>query len=58
MTIKQKVEFAIEEWMKTKDKRKKKLVLMWNEDIPELADIILKEIDYALVLFDETGSKK
>ena len=48
MTIKQKIEFAIEEWMKTKDHRKKKLVLLWTEDVPELADEILKEIKFAV----------
>ena len=44
MTKKQHIEFAIEEWMKTKDKRKHKLVLLWTEDIPELADKILAEL--------------
>jgi len=48
MTIKQQIEFAIGEWMKTKDTRKKALVLLWSEDIPEIANRILVEINYAL----------
>ncbi len=44
MTLKQHIEFAIEEWMKTKDPRRKKLILFWSEEIPELTDRILKEV--------------
>ena len=59
MTIKQQIEFAIGEWMKTKDTRKKALVLLWSEDIPEIADRILVEINYALAKeSDVQGGKK
>ena len=60
MTIKQQIEFAIGEWMKTKDTRKKALVLLWSEDIPEIADRILVEINYALAKESDVqgGEKK
>ena len=59
MTIKQQIEFAIGEWMKTKDTRKKALVLLWSEDIPEITDRILVEINYALAKeSDVQGGKK
>ena len=60
MTIKQQIEFAIGEWMKTKDTRKKALVLLWSEDIPEITDRILVEINYALAKESDVqgGEKK
>lgn len=44
MTRKQQIEFAIESWMATKDKRRKKCVLLWSEEIQDIADRIIKEI--------------
>lgn len=53
MTKKQQIEFAIEKWMATKDKRKKKLALLWSEEIPDLADMILIEMGFAIEVENE-----
>lgn len=45
MTKKQQIEFAIKKWMGVGHSKEKKLVLLWSEDIPALADIILKELE-------------